>query len=145
MAKKKPHKEPGRPPALIPKEQVLHLAERQWGVVAIAAFFKVEKTTIYRHVSAAELDAARQNGVAKLREALFTRAMGGRIEKKNEDGTTTISFLKSSDRLLQHALDRFEGRVKQEIEINPDPDRPANMNVTEKSVQEIMEKLEREY
>jgi hypothetical protein len=119
---------PKEPPVVIVKEQVLELARRQWSVVAIAAFFKCDRTTIYRNVPAAEIDDARHTGVARLREALYTRAMGGRIEVKRPDGTVEVQYLKSSDRLLQAALDRFDGKPVQPVEINPDPQRPANVN-----------------
>jgi len=140
--------QPAPPPHVpIVKEQVLELARRQWSVVAIAAFFKCDRTTIYRHVPATEIDDARHTGVARLREALYTRAMGGRIEVKRPDGTVEVQYLKSSDRLLKEALDRFEGRPTLQVEINPDPQRPANVNtsVDVNVVKAAVAKLEEEY
>ncbi len=118
-----------------------------WSVVAIASFLKRDPATIYRHVPAAEIESARLGGVARLREALFTRAMGGRTEKVNPDGSVTIVYLKSSDRLLQCALDRFEGKIKQEIEINPDPKVPANVSValSDEDLKRAMKDFESNY
>lgn len=129
------------------KEQVLELRRRQWSVTAIAAFFGVDRTTLYHHVSSTEMAEAKQVGVGRLREALYTRAMGGRIEKKNDDGTVTVQYLKSSDKLLEAALNRFDGPVKQVLEMNPDPDRPANLNhsITPETIKNVVAQLESEF
>lgn len=145
--KGKPGPEPGTGAKQVNKEQVLELCRRQWHVTGIAAFFGMDKSTLYRHVEASEMEEARLQGVARLREALFTRAMGGRVEKKNEDGTVTVSYLKSSDRLLKHALDRFDGAVKQTVELNPDPDRPQNVkhSIPQEQLDAALAKLDGEY
>lgn len=128
MSKKKPGKK-GPDPIELPKDQILQLAQRGWMFTAIAAFFKVSTDTLYRRVSAAELQAAKETGTARLWEAGYTRAMGGRIEKKNPDGSITVTYLQSSDRMLRYMLDRSFGRIPQTIEINPNPQVPANVSV----------------
>jgi hypothetical protein len=137
----------GPDPIEIPKEQALQLAEAGWSNEGIASFFKCSVDTLTRRIPAEELRAAYEGGNCKLMQALFTRAMGGRMEKRLPDGSIQVFYLQSSDRLLQHALDRRCGKVKQEVEINPNPDRPANVNgtVSFDLVKKAVQKLEEEY
>ncbi len=138
---------PGRPPMEIDRNQVLKLAEAGWTATAIAGFLGCSTDTVYRRVSAAEIQSAREQGDAKLMQAAYTRAMGGRIEKVLPDGTVQIQYLKSSDRLLQYMIDRRMGRVKQVVEVNPEPSVPANIRVavTSDDIRKLVEKFENEY
>lgn len=140
-------KKKGPPPIEIPKEQALQLAEAGWPKTAIAAFFHVSTDTLYRRIPAAELDAAYEQGTGKLLQAMFTRAMGGRMQRTLPDGTIEVYFLKSSDRLLKHALDRRLGHVPKVVEMNPDPDRPANVTVevSDAELKAAIARLETEY
>lgn len=101
-----------RPKKLINVEQLEKLAEKQWNIEQIAGFFGVSRDTLERRY-AANIKDARNRGAAKLTDALYARALGGKVNLP--DGK--IAFLASSDRLLIHALDRFVGSVPKKIEL----------------------------
>ncbi len=146
MSKKVPGRK-GTDPIELPKEQILQLHQRGWTVTAIAALFKVSTDTLYRRITAAEFDSARQSGAARLWEAGYTRAMGGRIEKKNPDGTVTVTYLQSSDRMLRYMLDRTFGKIPQTIEVNPNPQVPANVQITvaDETIQKAIANFDEKY
>lgn len=126
----KGHQSPGAPELNISKEEILKLARRNWNVQEVADFFGCDRKTIQRRVSSQEFNAARHERGTQLLEATFLRAMGGRMERKREDGTIEVLYLKSSDRMMGLALKYYVGAPPQVIEINPDPDRPANVTST---------------
>lgn len=146
MSQKQPGKK-GPDPIEINKEQVLELARMGWMVTAIAAFFRVSTDTLYRRVPAAEIDAARLVGGARLWQMGYQRAMGGKQETKNPDGSVTVKYHEGSNRMLMHMLDRTFGKVKQEVEINPNPQVPVNLRheVDPESIKACVEKLNSEY
>lgn len=137
----------GRPAIKIDREQVLKLAEGMWTVTAIAAFFKCCTDTIYKNVSSTEMDAAKQLGDGKVLQALHNRALGGRQEKVQPDGSIQIYHTRPSDRLMAILVDRRLGRVKQQIDVNPNPTEPMNVNVTidRATLRAAIEQLESEF
>jgi hypothetical protein len=58
------------------------------------------------------------------------RAMGGRTEEKNPDGSVTIKFLARSDKMMDLAMKYLVGAPPTVIEMNPDAERPANVRHT---------------
>lgn len=121
---------PGRPPLDISKDEILKLARCGWTLQKIADFFDCDRDAISRRVSTVELNAARHERGGKLLEAMYARAMGGKIEKKLDDGTIQITYLKSSDKMMSLAAKYYIGLPTQIIEMNPDPDRPAQVKQT---------------
>lgn len=89
----------GRPKADIKAEQVEELAARLWNVEQIAAFFKVQPITIRRNFDQ-ELLRGKEAGRSKLIDAMWKRIAEG------------------SDRMLEHAMNRFLGQIKQDIVID---------------------------
>jgi len=75
------------------------LAEKQWDKHQIAAFFGVSHDTIHRRF-ASVIEEARHSGKAKLIDILWKRILEGK-----------------SDRLLEHALDRFVGPVQRKMSL----------------------------
>jgi len=75
----------GRPPANIDGEQVRTLAEMQCTVDEMAAFFKVNRDTIYARFSD-ELEKGRLVGNISLRRKMFHRALHG----FNGEGDSTM-------------------------------------------------------
>lgn len=143
----KPSNNPkGRDPLPITKEQVLKMAERHLTVRSMADILGCDEATIYRRCSASEIAAARDIRPAKLKDAIFQRAMGGRVEKKNDDGSITIYHLKSSDRMAELATKIFIG-LTHKVELNPNPQVPANVHVSidPEQLKAAIEKLESDY
>jgi AraC-like DNA-binding protein len=83
----------GRPEAPIDAEHLKKLAERQWSVVEIAAFFGVSHDTIERRF-AEEIAASRHRGCAKIRDLQWKRAMEG------------------SDRIIIHMSEQYLGQTR---------------------------------
>lgn len=92
----------GRPKKIIDADLVRAFAERHWTKEEIAAHFHVDVTTIHRKF-AALIEEARQSGKAKLRDAMWSFALGN--PTKN---------IKRSERIFIHLSDRVLGPVKQD-------------------------------
>lgn len=88
-----------RPKIPIDEEKLVKCAEKQWTDEEIAAFFKVSIDTIHRRY-ADQIDQARHSGKAKLRDLIWQRALNG------------------SDRMLEHAANRFLGPIKNQVELD---------------------------
>lgn len=88
----------GRPPKKIDVEQLIKLANNHWSDNMIAAFFDIHPTNL-RIRFGKEIDAGRQHAKAKLVNAMWMR-IGER-----------------SDRILEHALNRFLGSIPQKLEL----------------------------
>lgn len=144
---KRPSPNPdGREPFAHPtKEEILKLAARHWTVTSMAGLFGVSRDLIYDRCSATEINAAKEGTVDKLRQTLLARAMGGKTIRKNDDGTETIVFMKSSERLLEVALNRFDGPVKQKVEIETPADSAVNIKLDKDSIREILAELKSDY
>ncbi len=145
MGKKSGKKGPD--PIEIPKDLALSLAETGWKNTWIAAHFRVHVDTLTKHIPPEELDAARLRGGGKLMQRAHQIAMGGRIEKKNPDGTITVSFVQGNMDMLKYMLDRRYGKATQVLEVNPDEDRPANVKVTldDVKIKAAVESFESDY
>lgn len=65
-----------RPKKPIDQEQLEKLAEKQWSIEQIAAFFRVSRDTIERRY-AAKIAEAKQRGGAKLLDLAWKRVLGG--------------------------------------------------------------------
>jgi hypothetical protein len=89
----------GRPKIKLDVEKLKKCAEKQWTNEEIGAFFGVSKDTIERNY-AADVHEARHNGKAKLRDLIWQRALNG------------------SDRMLEHAANRFLGPIVAKHEIS---------------------------
>lgn len=87
-----------RPKKPIDVEQLKKLAAQQWTDGMLAAFFDIHQTNIRKRF-AKEIDAGRQQGQAKLVTTLMIRSTGADNKPLSE-------------RLLEHALNRFVGPVK---------------------------------
>lgn len=137
----------GPVPIEIDKQAAINLAEAGWKNTWIASFFHCSIDTLTRRIPAEELDAGRQRGDGKLMQTAYLRAMGGRTEKKNADGSITVTFLQSSNDMLKYLLDRRLGKAVQTVELNPDPERPANLKheVTDAELKASIARLESEY
>lgn len=83
-----------RPRIKIDVEQLESLAERQWTITEVAAFFRVSRDTIERRYAANYADG-KQRGFAKLRDLQWKRAEQG------------------SDRMLIHLGEQYLGQTKQ--------------------------------
>lgn len=81
-----------RPKKDIDLEQLRKCAERQWTNSEIAAFFRVDRTTIERRFSAV-IEEARHSGCAKLRDLQW---------KKAEHGSDRMLIHMSEHYLRQH-------------------------------------------
>lgn len=89
-----------RPKKQIDIEQLEKLAEKQWSIEQIAAFFRVSRDTIERRY-AANVKEARQRGTAKIIDLQWKRALEG------------------SDTMIKHMSQHYIGQYdKQKIEIN---------------------------
>jgi hypothetical protein len=115
----------GRPPAAVNREELMKLAERQWTVGEIAAFFRVSRDTIERRF-AADIIEAKERGVAKLRDLQWRRAMEG------------------SDKIIvhmsKHYLDQHE-KIENKVEVDS-RNVNANLDVTKQKLREYLTKLE---
>lgn len=121
---------PGAPPLDISVDEVRRLARLGLTGPLIAEFFGCSVQTIHNRVSHSEIVTLRQERPNKLREAMYQRAMGGRYEEKQPDGTILVKFSKGSERMMELASKYLIGPPPQVLEINPDPGRPANVRHT---------------
>jgi len=93
-----------RPTKPIDQEQLEKLAEKQWSIEQIAAFFRVSRDTIERRY-AAKIAEAKQRGGAKLLDLAWKRVIEG------------------SDRMLIHMLKQYLGhKEKVELDVSRLPD-----------------------
>lgn len=86
----------GRPRIKLDEEKLKKCAEKQWTDAELAAFFECSIDTLHRNY-ADLIDTSRANGKAKLRDLIWQRAIAG------------------SDRMLEHAANRFLGKIAEEI------------------------------
>jgi hypothetical protein len=91
-----------RPPKPIDPEQVRKLAEKQWSDAQIAAVVGIHQTNLRKRF-AIIIDEGRHSGKAKLIDILWQRAV---IDK--------------SDRMLEHALNRFLGPIPTKVQFEPE-------------------------
>lgn len=105
----------GRPPAELNVDYVERLAEKHWTKREIAAFFRVSEDTIHRRF-AAEIDAARERGKAKLRDMQWKLA---------SEGNTQITIWLAKQYLGQ--TDKIDQRVISTT-INVDTDKAKELN-----------------
>jgi hypothetical protein len=127
MAKKSGKRGPD--PIEIPREQALALAQAGWKNTWIAAHFNVHVDTLTQRITPEDLQNARLMGTGRLLLKGHQMAMEG------------------SKEMLKYMMDRRLGKAKQIIEMNPDQERPANMNVTVPPglVAQAVKELEEEY
>lgn len=142
---------PGAPPLDISVDEVRALARLGHSGPEIAEFFQCDTGTIYRRVSAHEINALRRERPRKLKEALFARALGGKIERLLPDGSKEITYIRSSDRMMELAMKYLVGEPPKVIELNPNGERPAHVaqtvdpGVLKDAVKVAIEELESEY
>lgn len=116
-------KRPGRKTAEIDAGHLEVLAERQWSLLEIAAFFRVSHDTIERRF-ASKIKEARLRGHAKIRDLQWKRALEGSdkmivhmsehyLEQHQEVKTTVVSdkVAAMSDDELKKRMDRLEQDV----------------------------------
>ncbi len=93
-----------RPKKPIDQEQLEKLAEKQWSIEQIAAFFRVNRATIERRF-AEKINDARQRGRAKIVDLQWKRALEG------------------SDRMIMHMSAHYLGQSqKLELAVEKIPD-----------------------
>lgn len=89
----------GRPKIKIDPQKIRELAQRQWTTKQIAAFFGVHVDTVRDNYSTV-IEEAKHQGIGKLYDKLWTGVDRG------------------SEKLLIHALNRFDGPVEQKVVVD---------------------------
>ena len=107
----------GRPQKSIDVEQLEKLAERQWTVEQIAAFFRVSRDTIERRF-AEEVRQSKQRGAAKLLDKQFDVAMQGNVNMLIWLGKNYLGQTDKNEEQMKAWLREELKKVNNEISID---------------------------
>lgn len=116
---KKPKRKTGRPLIPIDETQLMGLAERQWAIKEMAAFFHCNEDTLHARFSD-KIKAARESGLGKLRDDLWRRARGGVMKETRADGSIQVIHTKASDRLFIQLMNRYHGSIPKDFNATHD-------------------------